>query len=284
MTTRPVLATFKNADRHWVGDGFLTQGMLPYQRHAHDTSPFLLAGYNPQMWFDATDRPRGVGMHPHRGFETVTIVFQGGVEHGDTMGNRGAIGPGDVQWMTAARGVQHEEFHSELINAQGGNLEMMQLWVNLPAARKMDDPRYQTILAEDIPEVAVGDSSRVRVIAGEYEGVRGPTDTATPLSVWDVYLAGKDRHEIDIPAGRSVSLLLLTGSLRLNGGQDLEGPETVIFTTDEGSISVEANGDAHYLVLAGEPIREPLVMGGPFVMNTEDELRQAYVDFRNGQF
>lgn len=284
MTNRPVLTTFKPGGLHWVGDGFLTQSMLPYQEHAHDTSPFLLAGYNPEMWFEATNKPKGVGMHPHRGFETVTIVYQGGVEHGDTMGNRGGIGPGDVQWMTAARGVQHEEFHSELINAHGGSLEMMQIWVNLPAANKMDEPRYQTILAGDIPEVSIGNGGRLRVIAGTYEGATGPTQTASPLNVWDAYAPTGSQHVLDIPEGETVSLLLLTGKLKLNGEQALEGPETLMFTTEAGTISLEAESDAHYLVLTGEPIREPLVMGGPFVMNTEAELRQAYADFRAGRF
>lgn len=284
MNNRPVLTTFKKPGLHWVGDGFLTQTMLPYQQHAHDTSPFLIAGYNPEMWFEATNKPKGVGMHPHRGFETVTIVYQGGVEHGDTMGNRGEIGPGDVQWMTAARGVQHEEFHSDLVNAHGGALEMVQLWVNLPASRKMDDPHYQTILADTIPEVEIGKGGKLRVIAGAYDGVEGPTETATPLNVWDAYLPQGCQHVLDVPEGGTVSLLLLTGKLTLNREQELEGPETVLFTTDAGLINLEASADAHYLVLTGEPIREPLAMGGPFVMNTEAELHQAYADFRAGRF
>ena len=284
MTDRPVLTTFKKPGLHWVGDGFLTQSMLPYETHATQTSPFLLAGYNPPKWFDATQRPRGIGMHPHRGFETVTVAFQGGVRHADTMGNSGTIGPGDVQWMTAGSGVQHEEFHSELINAKGGTLEMVQLWVNLPASHKMEAPRYQDIRAGDIPTVKIGETGRLRVIAGRVGDVAGPTVTRTPLQLWDAHLPAGEQHVIDLPAGQSLSVLLLSGKLRLNDTQALEGPQTVIFSEDAGLVRLTAIDEAHYLVLAGEPIREPIAMGGPFVMNTEAELKQAYVDFRQGLF
>lgn len=283
MTDRPILTTFKTSGQHWTGDGFLTQSLLPYQQYALETSPFLLAGYMAPKWFEATDRPKGVGMHPHRGFETVTLAFQGGVVHRDTLGNSGAIAAGDVQWMTAARGVQHEEFHSDVINAKGGTLEMVQLWVNLPASEKMKDPRYQTITNEQIPVVEL-DGGRLRVIAGEYAGVQGPTETASPLHLWDGYLQAGGQHVIDLPEGQNVSVALLSGKLTLNGSQQIEGPETAIFSADEGQIRLQADGDVHYLVMAGEPIREPLAMSGPFVMNTEAEIRNAYQDFRMGRF
>lgn len=283
MTARAILRTFKKDDSHWVGDGFLTRSMLPYAETAHITSPFLIAGYNPPMYFGPTDRPKGVGMHPHRGFETVTIVYQGGLTHADTMGNRGDIGPGDVQWMTAARGVQHEEFHSDLINATGGMLEMVQLWVNLPAAHKSDAPRYQTLLAGDIPTVALEQGGQLRVIAGDYNGTEGPTETHSPLAVWDVTLPKGSRHRFERPADHSVSLLLLSGEAEVNGRR-LTGPETVIFEEGPGDISVSASADARYLVLSGAPLKEPIAMAGPFVMNTEAEIRQAYADFRKGLF
>lgn len=284
MTNRPILTTFKSRDSHWVGDGFLTQSLLPYQQHAQDTSPFLLAGYNPPMQFEATPRPKGVGMHPHRGFETVTIVFQGGVTHADTLGNRGDIGPGEVQWMTAARGVQHEEFHSDLINAKGGTLEMVQLWVNLPAREKLAEPRYQTLSAGQIPTVSLEEGGKLRVIAGEFDGAKGPAQTVTPLHLWDVYLQEGQGFTIDLPAGQSVSTALLSGGLLLNSAQGLAGPETVIFTAEAGRIHLTATDEAHFLVMAGEPLNEPIAMGGPFVMNSEDELREAYRDFRAGKF
>lgn len=283
MTARAILGTYKKPDLHWVGDGFLTQGMLPYEQTAHITSPFLIAGYNAPMHFEATSQPKGVGMHPHRGFETVTIVYQGGVTHADTMGNRGDIGPGDVQWMTAARGVQHEEFHSDIINANGGTLEMVQIWVNLPAAHKLDAPRYQTLLAGDVPTVTLPQGGELRVIAGEYEGTTGPTQTFSPLSVWDVRLPVGSEHRFTLPADHAVSLLVLSGEVEVNGVA-LTGPETVIFKQAQGDITATAKTDAKYLVLSGAPLNEPIAMGGPFVMNTEEELRQAYADFRKGLF
>ena len=283
MTERSVLTTFKDPHRHWVGDGFLTQTMLSAHAHAGLVSPFILAGYNPPMWFPPTDRPKGVGLHPHRGFATVTIVFEGGVAHGDTLGHRGTIGPGDVQWMTAARGVQHEEFHSDLINAEGGRLDMMQLWVNLPAARKMDDPHYQAVSAADIPHVALAGGGHMRVIAGRAGDVAGPVVTATPLDLFDATLPAGEVHTFAPPADYGVSVLLLSGGLK-HGDLLLEGPETVIFAAGEGKITLQATRDAHYLVLAGAPIEEPIAMGGPFVMNTQAEIRQAFADFRRGAF
>lgn len=287
MTDKPILTTFKDPSRHWVGDGFLTQTMLSARDHAAHMSPFLLAGYNPAMWFDATDRPKGIGMHPHRGFATVTIVFQGGVDHADTMGNRGSVGPGEVQWMTAARGVQHEEFHSALINSAGGMLDMVQLWVNLPAAQKMNDPHYQAIAAADIPHVPLADGGKLRVIAGAYDGAKGPVVTATPLDLWDGYLPAGAAHHFTLPEGQGVAVLLLSGGLRVGSGPtpvEMTGPETVIFDDAEGEIHLQATEDAHYLVLSGVPIEEPIAMGGPFVMNTEAEIRQAFADFRRGDF
>lgn len=281
---RPILTRFQSDDLHWVGDGFLTQSLLPYQDHAEDTSPFLIAGYNPPRHFGPSAKPKGVGMHPHRGFETVTLVFQGGVAHGDTMGNRGEIFAGDVQWMTAGSGVQHEEFHAADIARKGGTLEMVQLWVNLPAALKSDPPRYQTLLSATIPQVDLGQGGRLRVIAGAYEGVAGPAQTGSDLQLWDVYLPAGASHRFARPAGESLSLLNLSGDLDLNGQYQLHGAQSVIFTRDAGGVDLRAQRDAHYLVLAGQPLDEPIAMSGPFVMNSQDELRAAYRDFRAGKF
>lgn len=283
MTTRPIVTRYKNPDLHWVGDGFLTGSLLPVQEQASATSPFLIAGYNPPQTFEATRRPKGIGMHPHRGFETVTIVWQGGVRHRDTAGNSGEIGPGDVQWMTAARGVQHEEYHSDLINAQGGTLEMLQLWVNLPAAQKMSAPRYQSLTAGQIPGVDLPGGGSLRVIAGRYGEATGPAQTASPLNVWDVRLPAGSQHLLQIPQGETVSVLLLSGQI-VQDGQPMTGPETVIFSTGAGDITLLADRDAHYMVLTGTPLNEPIAMGGPFVMNTQAELRAAWSDFRAGLF
>lgn len=283
MSKRSILTTFKNDSQHWVGDGFLSQTMIP-PALAKEVSPFILAGYTKPKHFAATDRPRGVEMHPHRGFETISIVYQGEVEHHDTMGNRGVIGPGEVQWMTAARGVQHAEYHGDAINSAGGVLEMVQMWVNLPASHKMTDPRYQSILVDTIPTVPLGRTSKVKVIAGEYDGVKGPTETVTPLQVWDVFLKAGETQVIDRPEGETLVVAQLTGMLDVNGERVLDDTETAIFTTEAGTVIVTAKEDSHYLVLAGEPIDEPMAMGGPFVMNTEQELRQAFVDFSRGEF
>lgn len=281
---RPILTRFQSGDLHWVGDGFLTQSLLPYQDHADDTSPFLLAGYNPPRHFEPSAKPKGVGMHPHRGFETVTLVFQGGVAHGDTMGNRGEIFAGDVQWMTAGSGVQHEEFHSADIARKGGTLEMVQLWVNLPAALKSDPPRYQTLLSDTIATVDLDHGGRLRVIAGAYEGVAGVARTGSDLQLWDVYLPAGASHRFDRPAGESLSLVNLSGDLEVNGEHQIHGAQSVIFTRGAGGVELRAQSDAHYLVLAGQPLDEPIAMSGPFVMNSEDELRAAYRDFRAGKF
>jgi len=284
MNYRPILTTYRNSAPQWVGDGFLTLGMLPYSSHVGETNPFLLSGYNPPHFFPPANRPRGVGKHPHRGFETVTIVFQGGLSHADSAGNVGTLGPGDVQWMTAGSGIQHEEFHSDVINRQGGTLEMVQLWVNLPQEHRNVTPHYQDIRREAIPEVALPDGGHLRVIAGSYGGITGPAQTHSPLGLWDGYMPEHGRHEMDLPEGWTVSIQLLSGRLRVNGDQVIEGPETVIFTAEPGSVELEAMTDAHYLVLAAEQIRETLVMGGPFVAGSEAELKQAYSDFRRGLF
>jgi len=284
MSYRPILTTYRNSTPDWVGDGFLTLGMLPYSTHASETNPFLLSGYNPPHYFPPADRPRGVGKHPHRGFETVTIVFQGGLAHADTAGNTGTLGPGDVQWMTAGSGIQHEEFHSDLINREGGTLEMVQLWVNLPQEYRNVAPRYQDIRDGDIPVVSLPGDGRLRVIAGSYGGVMGPAQTYSPLGLWDGYLPEQGRHEMDLPEGWTLSVQLLSGRLRINGNGVIEAPETVTFTTEPGKVELEALAEAHYLVLAAEQLQEPLAMAGPFVAGSDAELKQAYSDFRRGMF
>ena len=284
MNHRPVLTTYRNSTLNWVGDGFLTLGMLPHSTYVNVTNPFLLSGYNPPHFFPPADRPRGVGEHPHRGFETVTIVFQGGLAHADSAGNAGTLGPGDVQWMTAGSGIRHEEFHSDVINREGGMLEMVQLWVNLPQQYRNVAPRYQDIRDGEIPVVTLSGGGRLRVIAGSYAGVMGPAETHSPLGLWDTHLPERGRHEMDLPEGWTVSVQLLSGSLRINADRVIEGPETVVFTTEPGKVELEALAEAHYLVLAAKQLQEPLVMAGPFVAGSDAELRQAFVDFRRGRF
>ncbi|KQO01487.1 MULTISPECIES: pirin family protein [Stenotrophomonas] len=270
---------------HWVGDGFPVRSLFSYNTHGRQLSPFLLLDHAGPAEFAPASTPRGVGQHPHRGFETVTIVYDGEVAHRDSTGAGGEIGPGDVQWMTAASGILHEEFHSEAFTRRGGRLEMVQLWVNLPASDKMAAPGYQNITNADIPVVPLaGEAGTVRVIAGEFGGQRGPARTHTPMDVWDLRLT-RDRHAtLDFAEGHTVAMVVLRGTVLFNGSQVAREGQMVLFDRSAGQVELEANADATVLVLAGEPIDEPIAGYGPFVMNTQEELAQAMDDFRSGRF
>lgn len=248
-------------------------------------SPFLLLDYaGPTQFPPAHDMRPGVGEHPHRGFETVTIVYQGSLEHRDSGGNQGKIGPGDVQWMTAASGVVHEEFHEEEFARLGGVLEMVQLWVNLPAAHKMTPPRYQEILKKQIPSVALpGEAGTVRVIAGQYQETKGPAKTATPLNVWDIKMHAGRKAEIELPDGYTTALVVLSGKVKLNDSETGEAAELAVFERAGDRITIECLENARALLLAGEPINEPIVGRGPFVMNTQEEIQQAMIDYQSGR-
>ena len=270
---------------HWVGDGFPVRSLFSYDGHGRHLSPFLLLDYAGPAEFGPTTQPRGVGIHPHRGFETVTIVYQGEVDHRDSTGAGGHIGPGDVQWMTAASGILHEEFHSEAFTRDGGRLEMVQLWVNLPASAKMSEPGYQTLLNRQIPQVDLpAHAGRVRVIAGEYDGRHGPARTFTPLNVWDIRLQQSGAATFDLPAGHTLALVVLRGSVRINGGQAVREAQLATFHREGSRITIEAETEASLLLLSGEPIDEPIVGHGPFVMNSREEIVQAMVDFEEGRF
>lgn len=269
---------------HWVGDGFPVRTIFSYQSLGENISPFLLLDYAGPAKFDPSDNPRGVEEHPHRGFETVTIVYQGALEHRDSAGNHGTIGPGDVQWMTAASGVVHEEFHQNAFNRGGGVLEMVQLWVNLPTKFKMSAPKYQSLLNHDIPIVSLpSGSGAVRVIAGQFQGRKGPASTFTPIDLWDLRLSRGDRAELSMPDGHNSAILVRSGSLRLNASRIAGDAELALFDRDGDKIFIEAQSDASALVLGGEPIREPVVGRGPFVMNTDEEIRQAMLDYQAGR-
>ena len=270
---------------HWVGDGFPVRSLFSYSSHGKPLSPFLLLDYAGPAEFAPGTRPRGVGEHPHRGFETVTIVYQGEVEHRDSTGSGGIIGPGDVQWMTAAAGILHEEFHSQAFTRAGGTLEMVQLWVNLPASDKMASPRYQSIVRADIPEVALPDGAgTVRVIAGEFDGHRGPARTFTPIDTWDIRLKQGRTAHFRLPEGRTLALVVLRGTVLVNDVQIARDAQLVLLDRAGTDVSIEANTDATILLLGGEPIDEPIVGYGPFVMNTQAEIRQAIDDFNGGRF
>ena len=270
---------------HWVGDGFPVRSMFSYQTQGANLSPFLLLDYEGPAKFEPATQPRGVGQHPHRGFETVTIVYDGEVAHRDSTGAGGRIGPGDVQWMTAASGILHEEFHSEDFTRNGGMLEMVQLWVNLPARDKMGAPGYQTLLNADIPVVELPDGAgRARIIAGELDGRRGPARTHTPIDVWDVRLVAGGRARFPIAEGRTLAVVVLRGTVLVNGETVVREAQFAQMSRDGRDVEIEANGDATLLILSGEPIDEPVVGYGPFVINSQDEIRQAIDDFNSGRF
>ena len=268
---------------HWVGDGFNVRPVFAHLAFTQAISPFLMFDYAAPREFEATDQKRGVGPHPHRGFETVTIAFQGEVEHGDSVGNRGVIGAGDVQWMTAASGIIHEEFLSREFLKQGGTLEMVQLWVNLPAKDKMIAPKYQPILSQEIPVVELpANAGSVRVIAGNYSGTQGAATTFSPVELWDVKINAGKTVELKVPAGHNAMLFVRSGNISLDGYK--AGTGDLVMLEREGlTINLQANEEASVLLMGGEPINEPIVASGPFVMNTEQEIRLAMVDYQSGR-
>jgi len=282
---KKILRRFGNDQQHWVGDGFPVRSLFSYNQFGQHISPFLLLDYGGPWNFDPADSPRGVGQHPHRGFETVTIVYDGEVSHRDSTGQGGTIGPGDVQWMTAAGGIIHEEFHSPSFTKTGGPFRMVQLWVNLPAKDKMAPAGYQSILNADIPSVDLADGAgRVRVIAGDFEGTKGPARTFTPVNVWDVRLNRDASVAFDLPEGHTAAIVVLSGHVTVGGSQAAGEAEMVLLGRQGTGVTIDADGDSTLLVLTGAPIDEPIVGYGPFVMNSEAEIRQAVDDFNSGRF
>ncbi len=282
---RTVEAIHPSTDFHWVGDGFHVSTYFPSANLPSERlSPFLLMDYGPPREFKPLKRgKRGVGWHPHRGFETVTLAWEGSVAHRDNAGHRGVIGPGDVQWMTAASGIFHEEYHEEEFTRQGGRMHMMQLWVNLPKQDKTAPPAYQPILSAAIPQVRLEGGGTVRVIAGRYAGAIGPARTFTPITMLDVDLSAGNRVPITLPASYNVLAVVAKGRV-LSGQSSATTGELILFNNDGRSIELTAEEDAHVIVLSGEPINEPIVQYGPFVMNTVDEIKRAILDVNSGTF
>jgi len=249
-----------------------------------EISPFLMLDYAGPAYFPPATQPKGVGEHPHRGFETVTIAYQGTVDHRDSAGNSGTIHPGDVQWMTAGSGVVHEEKHGWEFTQAGGNFEMVQLWVNLPQAHKMSPPRYQAITRSTIPVVVLAQGATARVIAGELQGVTGPAHTVTPMNVIDMHLLAGTKVHLPLPAGHNSALVLLRGAVQINGTGAAKGEAQLVLLSRAGEfVEIEADQDTALLALTGEPIDEPVVSYGPFVMNTREEIAQAMEDYRAGR-
>ena len=279
---KTIRQVIRNVPQHWVGDGFPVRSLFSYAG-GNRFDPFLLLDYAGPHVFAPSGAPRGVGEHPHRGFETVTIVYQGELEHRDSSGSHGTIGPGDVQWMTAASGVLHEEFHSERFARDGGTLEMVQLWVNLPAKDKMSRPRYQGLLDTEIPRVSLANGAgTVRVIAGEFQGTPGAAKTFTPINAWDAQLAGAGAVDLTLPAGHTALVIVQAGDVQVNGTW-VTAAELAELSRDEEQVRLEAKVPSRALILTGAPIGEPVEGQGPFVMNTREEIQEAIRDYRAGR-
>ena len=281
---KKILGRFGNVPGHWVGDGFPVRSLFSYDALGEHISPFLLFDYAGPHRFTPTTERRGVGQHPHRGFETVSIVYDGEVEHRDSAGNGGVIGPGDIQWMTAAGGIIHEEFHSPAYGKTGGPFRMVQLWVNLPAKDKMAAPGYQGILAADVPTVDLPNGAgKARIIAGDYLGAKGPARTFSPINLWDVRLNPGADATLVLPEGHTAMVVVLEGQVTVEG-ELLRDAELALLDRAGVEVALQSDREATLLVLTGEPLNEPIVGHGPFVMNSQAEIRQAIDDFKMGRF
>lgn len=287
MKTKNVELVASPREPHFVGDGFRVHNFIPsgFRLDMERMSPFILLDYNAIYKFPPSDKPKGVGVHPHKGFETVTIAYKGKVAHHDSSGGGGVIDEGDVQWMTAAKGVLHKEYHEEEWSKKGGEFQMVQLWVNLPAKDKSSDPKYQAIKYEDINRYELSDrEGTIEVIAGEYKGVKGSASTFTPVYMFNAKLKKGGKADFQFPAVYNTALLVIEGKIVVNGKEEAPTDHLVLMANDGETFEIEAVNDAVVLVLSGEPIDEPIAAQGPFVMNTKEELAQAFNDFNTGKF
>jgi quercetin 2,3-dioxygenase len=285
MATKNIETIIAPPHPHMVGDGFRVHTFIPHQRVSMERmSPFLMLDYNAKFYFPPTDKPRGVSVHPHKGFETVTIAYKGKIAHHDSAGNSGIIGEGDVQWMTAASGILHKEYHEKTFSQQGGDFQMVQLWVNLPAKDKKSAPKYQEVINAEMGRFELPDKGGlVEVIAGDYLGVQGKASTFTPVHLQNVKLNAGSKAGFSFPAHFNTALVIIEGSVTVND-QAVDANHFVLFENQGEDFTIEATTDAVVLVLSGEPIREPIAAHGPFVMNTRAELVEAFEDFQNGKF
>ena len=281
---KKLLRIHRSSGMHWVGNGFPVRSVFDYNGLGRELSPFLLLDYAAPYSFPSGDEKRGVGGHPHKGFETVTVAYQGELEHRDSSGGGGKIGAGDVQWMTAGNGIVHEEFHSPDFTRKGGTLQMVQLWVNLRAKDKSAKAGYQTLLKNQIPSVELPDGAgTARVIAGEFNGNNGAAKTFTPINLWDVTLRSGKSVELPLPDGHTSTFLVLSGEVLADDEHKAGEGDLAIYERSGNGITVKAKTDARLLVMDGEPINEPIVGHGPFVMNSRAEIQQAFEDFQLGR-
>ncbi|MGI6231715.1 MAG: pirin family protein [Prevotella sp.] len=285
MDTKKIETIVSPVETHWVGDGFRVHNFIPGPENMPlaEMDPFILLDYNSPLEVKASNTVHGVGAHPHRGFETVTLDYQGGVEHHDSAGSHGVIHPGDVQWMTAAGGVLHKEYYEKAWARKGGTFQMVQLWVNLPAENKMDKPSYQSITHDQMGVKDLGEGSRVEVIAGEYQGVKGPAKTHTPVSLMNAVLKAGAKATFDFPKQWNTALLVVKGSVEVNGVA-VATDHFLKFGNEGTQFEVTASEDAVVLVMSGQPLHEPFAAYGPFVMNTKQQIYQAFDDFKQGKF
>ena len=282
-TIKSLKYVLKEDAKHWVGDGFHVHGLIrPTEELSQLLSPFVLMDYASPSEFPVSEMPRGVGEHPHRGFETVTLAYQGEVSHRDSSGGGGTIKEGDVQWMTAGAGIVHEEYHSEDFSRRGGLFEMVQLWVNLPAKDKWVEPGYQSLQRDQFPEFDVTEGIRFRIISGEYDGIRGPASTFSPINIFDIKSREAAPFSMTLNEGSSTAILIRRGMVSLNQ-QSYSASEVLVFDQKGRTIELSLSDDFEGLVLNGEPLNEPVVAGGPFVMTTKEEILQAMTDYRNGK-
>ena len=286
MSTKKVEIIVQPRPAHFVGDGFRVHNFIPsgYRLDMKRMDPFIMFDYNSKFHFSGTETPRGVGVHPHRGFETVTIAYHGRVEHADSAGGGGVIGEGDVQWMTAASGVLHKEFHETEWAKQGGIFQMVQLWVNLPAKDKMRAPKYQAIKNSDMTKVDLGENGFVEVIAGEYKSQKGPASTFSPVNLMNAKLKKGGKADFSFPANFNTAALVVEGSISVNGEKNVPTDHFILFKNEGENFIIEATEDAVVLVISGEPLNEPIFPHGPFVMNSREEIIQAFEDFNTGKF
>ena len=286
MSTKKVEIIVQPRPAHFVGDGFRVHNFIPsgYRLDMKRMDPFIMLDYNSKFHFSGTETPRGVGVHPHRGFETVTIAYHGRVEHADSAGGGGVIGEGDVQWMTAASGVLHKEFHETEWAKQGGIFQMVQLWVNLPSKDKMSPPKYQAIKNSEMKKVDLGENGFVEVIAGEYQNEKGSASTFSPVNLMNAKLKKGGKADFSFPANFNTAALVVEGSISVNGEKNVPTDHFILFKNEGENFIIEATEDAVVLVISGEPLNEPIFPHGPFVMNSREEIIQAFEDFNTGKF
>jgi hypothetical protein len=287
MSIKKIEVIVPPREPHFVGDGFRVHNFIPsaYRLDMQRMDPFIMLDYNSRFYFPPSDKPKGVGVHPHRGFETVTIAYKGRVAHHDSAGGGGIIGEGDVQWMTAASGVLHKEYHEETFSKEGGEFQMVQLWVNLPAKDKMSKPKYQAIANQEMGVYKLeNNGGKVEIIAGEYQGVKGPANTFTPISMLNAKLSENGNAVFNFPAHYNTALLVIDGEIHVNETAVVPADHFLLFENEGEQFTIKGLKDSTVLVLSGEPIKEPIAAHGPFVMNTRQELVDAFQDFQNGKF